>query len=434
MLLTGIFCALLFASAVGAESTYTIKRGDMLPQIASRFSITLDDLCTLNKIYNPDVLYVGQVLRLPENAVIPVEPAAPVAQKAPAVSPAPVAPKVPVAPVTPSTPVVQTPPAVQVAPVTPTTPAAPVTPQAPVVAMVPATPVTPVVPKAPAAPVVPVAPKAPKVPATPVAPKAPAVTEAPAVPVAPVAPKVPKVPAVTKAPKVPKAPVTLRTPQAPVQPEAAPIIAKEPQSETRTDGNVTLTGRELLAKRQQIPIDRYQIVSTDPSQPTLIERVLSINEAPVKSPVMARPPSRTVVQPAAPAPAPRQQPAAQPQENSRAGIVSTARNYLGAPYSRGGLSYRGIDCSGLVVRAMATLNRRVPHHAATLYHMGTKVVYDDLEPGDLLFFNTLGSGVSHVGIWIGENKFIHASCSRGVTVSELKGYYSRRLVGARRIR
>jgi cell wall-associated NlpC family hydrolase len=66
--------------------------------------------------------------------------------------------------------------------------------------------------------------------------------------------------------------------------------------------------------------------------------------------------------------------------------------------------------------------------------MGTAISQDNLRPGDLVFFNTSGKGVSHVGIFVGEGKFAHASSSRGVTISSLSdSYYVNRYVGAKRI-
>jgi len=115
-------------------------------------------------------------------------------------------------------------------------------------------------------------------------------------------------------------------------------------------------------------------------------------------------------------------------------IASTAMMYYGSPYRRGGTSSRGMDCSGLVVRALATQGIDAPHSAAMLFRMGAPVTYEELQPGDVLFFTTRGLPIGHVGIWIGNNKFIHAANpGRGVVINEVAGYYARRLVGARRL-
>jgi cell wall-associated NlpC family hydrolase len=115
-------------------------------------------------------------------------------------------------------------------------------------------------------------------------------------------------------------------------------------------------------------------------------------------------------------------------------IASVARTFNGSPYRRGGTSSRGMDCSGLVLRALATQGIAAPHNAARMFQMGTPVKYKDLQPGDLLFFTTRGLAIGHVGVWIGDNKFVHAANSgRGVVIDEVAGYYANRLVGARRL-
>jgi LysM repeat protein len=116
-------------------------------------------------------------------------------------------------------------------------------------------------------------------------------------------------------------------------------------------------------------------------------------------------------------------------------LVQTAMAYQGVRYRYGGTTTRGMDCSGLVVRVLGAHGIDAPHNSKALYKIGSPVSRADLSPGDLVFFHTTRPGISHVGIYIGEGKFIHASSGRGrVTVSSMdEGYYQRRYVGARRI-
>src|SRR5207302_1586374 len=86
------------------------------------------------------------------------------------------------------------------------------------------------------------------------------------------------------------------------------------------------------------------------------------------------------------------------------GVVGIAMQYLGTPYSWGGESPGGFDCSGLVAYVYAQMGVSLPHNAAAQYGYGTPVSSDQLEPGDLVFFDGLG----HVGIYIGGGQFIHA--------------------------
>lgn len=100
-------------------------------------------------------------------------------------------------------------------------------------------------------------------------------------------------------------------------------------------------------------------------------------------------------------------------------IIDSAKKYLGTPYQWGGESSSGIDCSGLVQTAFRSAHITLPRVAAEQAQVGTVVPKNDLAPGDLVFFDTLGNPFSHVGIYIGNNRFISATTSRGVTISSL---------------
>ncbi len=109
-------------------------------------------------------------------------------------------------------------------------------------------------------------------------------------------------------------------------------------------------------------------------------------------------------------------------------------DYLGAPYKEGGSTTNGIDCSGLVRSVFYELDgRSLPPDVRRLYQTGTSVEREDLEFGDLVFFAFGTRGVSHVGIFIGNGKFVHASEKRGVIVSSLdEDTYVENYRGARR--
>ena len=110
--------------------------------------------------------------------------------------------------------------------------------------------------------------------------------------------------------------------------------------------------------------------------------------------------------------------------------------YIGVRYSYGGTSESGFDCSGYVRHVFNELGiTSLDRTSSGMYQQGTAVSKSDLEPGDLVFFNTSGSGVSHVGIYVGSGEFIHASSSKGVTKTDLndKHYWGNKYVGAKRI-
>ena len=118
------------------------------------------------------------------------------------------------------------------------------------------------------------------------------------------------------------------------------------------------------------------------------------------------------------------------------GLDGTYRAYLGTPYVWGGTSHSGIDCSGLTSTTYGENRVKIPRVSRDQFHAGTSIADDGLRDGDLVFFNTLGAGVSHVGMVVDakNRRFVQASSSKGVTVSDLDGkYYKTRYLGARRV-
>ena len=115
-------------------------------------------------------------------------------------------------------------------------------------------------------------------------------------------------------------------------------------------------------------------------------------------------------------------------------IIKTAKKYIGCPYLWGGTSPSGFDCSGFVQYVFNANGVKIPRTSREQYNFGTKVSKSDLQPGDLVFFNTSGKGVSHVGMYIGDGKFIHSGSSHGIIIAELfSNYWMNLYLGARRV-
>ncbi len=118
-------------------------------------------------------------------------------------------------------------------------------------------------------------------------------------------------------------------------------------------------------------------------------------------------------------------------------LITTAMGFVGVPYRRGGTSAEiGFDCSGFVRAAFEQAKGLVLPRRASEQAAATEVIdKKDLQPGDLVFFNTMRRAFSHVGIYLGEGKFIHSPRSGAQVRVEDMGsrYWQRRFNGARRV-
>ena len=122
---------------------------------------------------------------------------------------------------------------------------------------------------------------------------------------------------------------------------------------------------------------------------------------------------------------------------ARLKLLAAAETYLGVPYRYAGLDRRGLDCSGLVYLSFRDgLKFTIPRTAEAIYAWAEKITTSELAPGDLVFFVTTGQGVSHLGIYAGDGRFIHAASEgphTGVIYSRLdEAYWKRTYKGAGR--
>ncbi|MCX6122789.1 MAG: NlpC/P60 family protein [Ignavibacteriales bacterium] len=109
--------------------------------------------------------------------------------------------------------------------------------------------------------------------------------------------------------------------------------------------------------------------------------------------------------------------------------------FMGVPYVHGGAGADGMDCSGYTMTVYKNaIGKQLPRSSVEQSKLGKAVELSDLKFGDLIFFNTTGENASHVGIYLGDDLFAHASVSFGVTISSLQSsYFAKRFETARRI-
>ncbi|WP_051273090.1 C40 family peptidase [Desulfotruncus alcoholivorax] len=156
--------------------------------------------------------------------------------------------------------------------------------------------------------------------------------------------------------------------------------------------------------------------------------------------IFTSPPGKNALATPAPKPAPAAAKAANPvsrSENSDARlVVNTAYDLLGSNYVYGSAGPSNFDCSGFTRYVYKKIGYDLPHLASGQYDHGVKVSRNQLAPGDLLFFSYYGRpGIDHVGIYVGNGTFIHASSSKKkvVATSMNDSYYVENYKGATRL-
>ena len=127
--------------------------------------------------------------------------------------------------------------------------------------------------------------------------------------------------------------------------------------------------------------------------------------------------------------------ASKADESIKDRLLRVAQRMLAVPYRFGGTTLWGLDCSGFVQKAFAFLDLGLPRTAREQFREGLKIPKAELSAGDLVFFRTYAKYPSHVGIYLGDNRFIHASSrDKKVTVESLDTpYYVKRYIGAKRL-
>jgi len=123
------------------------------------------------------------------------------------------------------------------------------------------------------------------------------------------------------------------------------------------------------------------------------------------------------------------------EESLKERVIRVAERMLSVPYRWGGSTLKGLDCSAYVQKVFAFLNLDLPRSAREQYREGVRVEKAELSVGDLVFFRTYAKFASHVGIYLGDNRFIHASShDREVTIDSLdQPYYMKHYLGAKRL-
>ena len=201
----------------------------------------------------------------------------------------------------------------------------------------------------------------------------------------------------------------------------AQVVASRAEQKRSIEGQLAERERKLSSIKDQIAsLEAAERLRQQRLAAEAQARFMSAQSAPDTAPESSSPFSATLIEELAPAPDARY-----------GGVVGIAMQYLGIPYVWGGASPSGFDCSGFVMYVYGQMGVSLPHHAASQYGTGVAVSRDQLQSGDLVFFDGLG----HVGIYVGGGQFIHAPHTGDVVkISSLSdSWYASTYVGARRL-
>jgi len=202
-----------------------------------------------------------------------------------------------------------------------------------------------------------------------------------------------------------------------IQSQVATLKAQE----ARRQAVLAAQARARLAQQQELLRQQAAARAAAASRAAKPAPVTPV--APAAGTTTTTTPTTTSTSPAAPTPAPANLTGGHPE------AATIAMKYLGIPYLWGGATTGGFDCSGLVMYVYAQLGISLPHYAAAQYGLGTPVARDQLQPGDLVFFD----GLNHVGIYIGGGQMVHAPQTGDVVKITSLSDFGAGYVGARRI-